>query len=353
MLLKRCMYRFLGLTLAALLTAQQPPFGVQSRLVLVPVTVTDAKGRTLDGLEPSSFTVLDNGRVRPVTVDTIATGVAPLALVVAIQSAGISAPVLEKVSKIGAMIQPLVTGERGCAAVLTFDEELRWVQDCTSQPDLIARAFVNIQPGAPKTARLLDAASQAIDRLRMHTSARRALLLISESRDRGSETELEPVLVAAQSAGVAVYAASYSAFKTAFTQRVARNPPQSNRPKTPMEQSGTHTGAPPACNPAGCPDFPLPPPEQRVDILGGLEELKRVGSTNTTQALTKGTGGAVFSFSRLKGLEEAIQKLGAEVHSQYLLSFAPQDAAPGLHAIEVKVSVPKARVRARPAYWAQ
>jgi hypothetical protein len=40
--------------------------------------------------------------------------------VIAIQSSGISQPVLAKVRKVGGMIQPLVTGERGyvgCLAV--------------------------------------------------------------------------------------------------------------------------------------------------------------------------------------------------------------------------------------------
>src|ERR1035438_9003103 len=93
------------------LAAQDSRFDVRSRLVLVPVTVTDAKGRSVDGLEAADFLLLDNQRERKVTVDTIATGVAPIALVIAVQSSGISTPVLEKVRRIGAMIQPLVRSE--------------------------------------------------------------------------------------------------------------------------------------------------------------------------------------------------------------------------------------------------
>jgi hypothetical protein len=62
----------------------------------------------------------------------------------------------------------------------------------------------------------------------------------------------------------------------------------------------------------------MPPAEERVDILSGIGELVRLGKTNATQALTKGTGGVTFPFTRLIGLEEAIQKLGAELQSQYL-----------------------------------
>ena len=347
----KCLVSFV---LAAALSAQEPRFGAQSRLVLVPTTVTDARGRTVDGLEATDFMVLDNGKPRTVTVDTIGTGVAPIALVIAVQSSGISKAVLDKVSKIGAMIQPLVTGERGCAAVVSFAERIVWLQECTSNDDALEQALEKIRPGAAKSARMLDAVEQSIERLREHSNAHRVLLLISESRDRGSETELEQAAMAAQTAGVTVYAATYSAFKTGFTSKAPpeTEPLKLNHPKMPTDETGTASGGPSECNPGACPDPAMPPPEQRVDILGGIGELVRLGKTNTSEALTKGTGGAIFPFTRLKGLEEAIEKLGAELHSQYLLSFTPDNPASGYHRLEVRVARGDYRVRARPGYWA-
>lgn len=281
---------------AAAAMAQDPQFGVQSRLVLVPVTVTDAKGQTVDGLEPNDFTVLDNGRAQPVEVDTIGTGVAPIALIVAIQASGISRAVLEKVHKIGAMIQPLVTGERGCAGVVAFSDRLIWLQECTHDDDALVRAFERIRPGAPKEARMLDAAHAAIERLSKQANSRRVLLLISESRDRGSETGVEPVAMEAQAAGVAVYAATYSAFRTAFTTKssATAEPRLKQRPKKPSDETGTVTGAPPACGPHGCPGPPIPSTDQQVDILGGMGELLRLGKTNTSEVLMKSTGARHF-----------------------------------------------------------
>src|ERR1035438_4384019 len=88
------------LAFALPLAAQDSRFDVRSRLVLVPVTVTDAKGRSVDGLEAADFLLLDNQRGRKVTVDTIATGVAPIALVIAVQSSGISTRSEEQTSEI-------------------------------------------------------------------------------------------------------------------------------------------------------------------------------------------------------------------------------------------------------------
>ena len=346
----RCLVPF-AVSLA--LAAQNPRFDVQSRLVLVPVTVTGAKGRTIDGLDTNDFVVLDNGRPQKVTVDTMATGVAPLALVIAIQASGISKAVLEKVHRIGAMIQPLVTGERGCAGVVAFSERIVWLQDCTNDEDALARAFEQVRPGAGKSARMLDAVNESIERLWKRPNSRRVLLLISESRDRGSDTALDQVAMAVQASGVTVYAATYSAFNTAFTSKSSATgePRMPKRPQKPSDETGTVTGGPPVCNPHGCPAPQLPLPEQRVDILGGIGELVRLGNTNTTHALTRGTGGATFPFTRLKGLEEAIQKLGEELHSQYLLSFTPDDSTGGYHRLEVRVAGGDFRVRARPGYW--
>ena len=109
----------LALALAFPLLAQEPRFNVQSRLVLVPATVTDSKGRPVDGVADADFVVLDDGRPQKVSVDSFATGVAPIALVIAVQSSGISAAVLAKVRKIGAMIQPLVPSGINRTTVLT------------------------------------------------------------------------------------------------------------------------------------------------------------------------------------------------------------------------------------------
>jgi VWFA-related protein len=339
-----------ALALVACLGAQEQHFNVRSRLVLVPVTVTEPKGRSIDGLEASDFVLSDNGRPQKVTVDTIDTGVAPVALVVAVQSSGISTAVLEKVRKIGAMIQPLITGERGCAGVVSFAERVTWLQDCTKDPDALDRAFRALRPGAEKEARMLDAVQSAVEHLRRQSNARRVLLLISESRDRGSEAALDVVTVAAQSEGVTVYAATYSAFKTAFTSKAPVSQPRRPlKPKTPNDETGNVNGNPPGLyNP-----WPkIPPPEQQADVLGGIGELARLGKTNTTEALTKGTGGTTFPFTRQKALEEAIEKLGAELHTQYVVSFSPEASAPGYHNLEVRLARPgEFRIRARPGYW--
>jgi VWFA-related protein len=330
---------------AVTLVGQEQRFETQSRLVQIPVNVTDGKGRPVDGLEAADFLVLDNGEPRKVVVDTFNTGLAPIALVVAVQSSGISAAVLAKVQDVGAMIQPLITGAYGCAALVSFDERVEWLQDCTEDPYKLSDAFYRLRPGAERDAHMLDAAYEAVERLLLRPNSRRVLLLISESRDRGSETSLEKLLFAAQASGVTIYTATYSAFATALTAK-------RSRPARLPEEQPEATKPPKQPPPAGRTPVPTPTP-QRVDLLAGMGELLRLGKTNATKALAEATGGTVFEFTRQKGLEDALQELGGELNTQYVLSFVPESPVPGYHELEVRVKDgDKCEIRARPGYWA-
>lgn len=338
------------LALAGALAAQDVQFDARSRLVLVPVAVTDAKGQPVNGLEPGEFQVLDNGKPRKATVDTMDTGVAPIALVIAAQTSGISNAALERVRKIGSMIQPVITGERGCAALMSFADRVTWIRECMSD---VGTGFRELQPTDPtaadnRKACMLDAVHEGITYLSRRTGVRRVLLLISESRDRGSEVALEAVAAEAQSAGVTIYSITYSATKTAFLSKLPVAVYVRPRNRTPLEAAGRNQdGSVPTR------DHPsVPPPEHRVDLLAGMEEFSRLLKMNTTQALAETSGGAVYQFTTLNGLEEAINKLGGELHSQYVLSFIPDTEPTGYHALEVKVLRPGSySIRARRGYW--
>ncbi len=87
----------LTVLVSAHLFAQQPPtIKTNVPLVLVPVTVTDKKGVSIDGLSVEDFILTDDGVRQTVRMDTSDTVLAPISLVVAVQCSGISAAVLAK-----------------------------------------------------------------------------------------------------------------------------------------------------------------------------------------------------------------------------------------------------------------
>ncbi len=313
------------------LTAQSPTFRAQSNVVTVPVSVTDKHGKLVEGLSAADFKLLDDGLPRAIGLDVFDTGVAPISLAIAVQSAGISTPALKKIRRIGSMIQPLITGARGAAAVVSFDSQVNWVQDFTSDPGALQDAIEDIMPYQNNEARMLDAIAEVADRMK-DRKGRKVLLLISETRDRGSKVKFEQAMEALQREDIEVFATHYSAYATAFTSK-------------PEDLQQLHDR--PAPNTAG----PDPPPMPNPGSI--LAELARLGKTNAIQTLTQATGGSDFPFSTEKGVQRSIENLGVAIHSQYILSFrAPPDAS-GEHRIEVTVPEhPEYRIRARKAYWA-
>ncbi len=311
-----------ALTCAALL-AQNPAdttIRANVHLVLVPVTVTDAQGKIVNGLQADDFVLYDDGvPQRQLQVDSSDTVLAPVALVVAIEASGISQPALEKIHKIGGMLQPLISGEKGEAAVLSYDAEVRLLQDFTRDSSKISGAFESVEGRTFKTAKMLDAVTEAVKMLeKTPENYRRMIVILGESRDRGSAAKLDQTIQAVQRASVTMYPLTYSEQTTAWTARPEDEP------------------------------FPAEP-----DYAGGIVEALRLTTRNAADEFAKWTGGRHLSFTRLEGLQDAIQRLSAEVHSQYLLSFQPQESAnKGLHRLIVQVRGHKgAKIRARPGYW--
>jgi len=131
--------------------------------------------------------------------------------------------------------------------------------------------------------------------------------------------------------GIEVFGAHYSAFATSLGAK------PKHLPELPPQGPDDPTDGPPA----------LP----GISFLAIFSELARVGKTNAVRALTQATGGSDHPFLKEHGIENAIQKPSAEVHSQYILSFLQRLDTEGMHVIEV--SVPERadlRIRSR-RFW--
>ena len=316
--------RFALLLGAMCLSAQDTVIRTTVPLILVPATVTDRHGKTIEGLAESDFDVLDNGK--PVKHSLEVTN-QPIALVVAVQTSAISGPALAKVQKIGAMFEPLVVGEGGVAAIVTYSDQIKVWQDFTHSSDDFTGRMRKIEPdGDSRTeAHLNDAVLEAVRMLTDRPRFRRVLVVIGESRDRGSKAKLEEAVTKAQAASVTIYPVNYSVYKTSYTSRGGER----------FAGSGSRV-------------YDTDP----GNLLMIFTEIARLATQNAGDALAKYTGGAKVSFAKLSGLEGVIAKVGDDLHTQYLLSFQAADsAARTYHSITVNVSRPGTVVRARPGYW--
>ena len=333
---------------------QKPPentgttFVVPVEVVVVPVTVEDRDGNNIDGLQPNQFHLYDNGKEQNIKVDV---AFHPIAMVIAVQCNDRVESVLPQINKVGDMINPIMIGDQGEAAVVAFDSRIRKLQDFTSDSAKITTALKSIHPGSSQS-RMIDAVEEGVRELSTRPKERRRiLLLISETRDKSSEARLKETLIAAQLANVSIYTVDISRLVTTLmakqdpgyidTRPPAMTPLPSGVPATPntvMQTTGSLGSS--------AEFIPL-----MVEVF---KDAKAIFKQNPSEVFTRGTGGGQFGFMRQRGLEQAIEKIGAELHSQYLITYNPNNKSEGgFHEITVDVDAGRKdlKIRTRPGYW--
>lgn len=320
------------------------------REVLAPTVVIGKDGSFVDDLRPSDFRLFDNGvEQKNIRVETTSL---PISMVVAIQANGGTTGVLPKLRRIGPMVEQLLLGENGEAALLAFDHRTRVIQDFTHDGTAFNRALEKLNPGSSGHS-LIDAVQESVRMLnRRPKESRKVILLISEVRDQGSQGKLREVLTNAEFGNITVYTVSVSRLTTELSgERVP--PRQSAIP--PAASMGTLPG----------PMAPTPLSIEQVKGVSGtgtsvdfvpvikdiLVGVKTIFVDSPADVLTTYTGGKKYEFYREKGLDKAFQQISGELHREYLLSYSPVGKEGGYHEIVVQVQRPSLQVRTRPGYW--
>src|SRR5689334_1352559 len=215
-----------GLLAGTLLVAQAPVkapetpasddliFRQENVFVMAPVIVRDNQGNIVNGLTPLDFELYDNGKLQKITEDATSH---PVSLVVAVQASANMDKLLPGIRKIGSLFSGLVLSETGELAVLSFDHRVQTMTEFTSDATKISDALKKIKVGSSQS-HLNDAAMRGVNMLRTRDkSRRRVLLLISETRDNGSQMGVRDVLTEAEFKDIAVYAVEVSRIMTSLT----------------------------------------------------------------------------------------------------------------------------------------
>jgi VWFA-related protein len=340
---------------------QGAPLRAQSTVVLVPALVRNAQGEPVFTLKAGDFRVTDNGVEQQLTLDED-TGGEPLALVVAVETGRAGARKLDAYRNIGAVIGAVVGGVPHRVAVVGFDSAPTLVQGFTSDTDATGAVLHDLEPG-DKGAAILDGLKFSVDLLRSQPPLwRRAILLISETVDHGSQTTLEDALRAIGDTNTAIYALGFSTGKSEAAHYANRELP------TKVVGLGLENEHPNP--PHGCmgkdpdPDAPTNKLVQAYNCLGllapplALATVAGIAAANGLQrnvpeTVAQLTGGEFFHFEDARGLVRGLLAISNHVPNRYMLSFQPQSPHPGFHSIELRLrEYPGLKVTARSSYWA-
>jgi von Willebrand factor type A domain len=390
---------------------QGEPLKVRSDLVLVPALVRDKSGGLVHMLSANDFVLTDDGVAQKLKLEED-TGGEPLALVVVMEAGageaagwhpqdGSEPP--NRFAHVATLVEGIVGGVKGRVAVVVFDGHARLAADFTQDMDAVATALqgASEEENTDGGAAILDSLGFAVDLLRKQPREyRRAILLLSETNDRGSELRLEQAIRGIGETNTTIFSVAFSSGKAAAshyghkwlptkkTEPPPVNPQQVGIPpqiRYPNTSYGTALDSILGYMTTGVfleNSIPYPPggcfaknggddedkrqsrASRTYDCLGQLAPplaLARMAAiaatdgmrTNVPKTVAQMTGGEYFGFNGEKSLESALVAIANHLPNRYILSFQPHDTHPGIHALELRLpEYPKLEITARSSYWA-
>lgn len=307
----------------------QPPIRIQVNEVIVPVTVTDDKGRFVSNLEQKDFKIYDEGReqsIRYFTREHNQPVVVGFLLDLSSASRVHWKTYAEAARELVFMMVP-EGDKRFSGYLITYSTEAELAVNTTSDSQVIVDKIDKLKPGGG--AALYDAVYMACTSRNLvqgePIEPRRVIVIIGDGHDNASKKRLEEVLEIAQRNLVTVYGVSTVAF--GFNSEGEKN----------LTKLAEETG--------GRVEYPLE--GLYKDVSGYLSTPSDEGN----YALKVGTGG--YAAAIAKGIFSAIANVTGEVTTQYLLRYVPNniDAGRQFRNITVQVNLPNVKIRSRKGYF--
>jgi VWFA-related protein len=321
----------LGLSLVVFTTAQEPgPIKVQVNEVIVPVTVTDEKGRFVSDLDKNDFHVFDEGKPQTISYFTRDRNQPVVAGFLVDQSNGMKIHWDKYQEALTELVQNLLPGDKKFAGYLiSYGNTAQLEVDTSSDPEKMIDKIGKMKPGGGSA--LFDAVYTACTSRKVINGEpyepRRVLIIIGDGHDTASKHSIAEVLEVAQRNLVTIYGMSTIAF--GFTSEGDAN----------LLRLCEETG--------GKVEYPLN--QIYKDISGYLSKPSDDGN----YALTVGTGGYTGEISG--SIFRSIADIAGEITTQYIIRYTPDAAsnekAKVFHNIRIQVNLPNVKVRYRKGYY--
>jgi Ca-activated chloride channel homolog len=268
-----------------------------AKLVLVPVTVFDRRGATVNNLDREHFTVLD-GKV-PQPIVSFGAMDAPCSVGIILDISGSMKTTLGVArAAVQAFLETAGPGDDFFLLSVSTRPDTMSAQ--TSDTTAL-RTRVALTHAGGSTA-LIDTIYLGLHQIRSTRNSRRALLIVSDGGDNHSAYSKDELMRAAVETDIQIYT-------------VAVDTSLHNRKSV-----------------------------ETVEDRRGLTLL---------EDLAERTGGLCFSLNVMRDARPMAAKVSMAVRNQYVIGFQPldKDRSGKWHAVRVKVNLPNARVYARNGYY--
>lgn len=313
--------------------ASQPPepphIKVTVNEVIVPITVTDDKGRFVSDLEEKDFQILDEGKPQKIEFFTRERS-QPVVVGFLIDMSNASRLHWKNYKDAAVeMVQNLIPGDnpKYSGYLIAYANEAELVVNTTTDPEPMVQKIEKLKPSGGSA--LYDAIYMACTSRKLiqgePIEPRRILVIVGDGHDNASKKTLNEALEIAQRNLVTIYGISTVAF--GFDNIDEKN----------LTRLAEETG--------GRVAYPLE--GVYSDVAGFLSQPSDDGN----YALKVGTG--AYTSALANGMYRAIEAVVGEVTTQYIIRYIPDAVDPKrqFRNIVVKVDLGNVKVRARKGYY--
>ena len=312
--------------------AQQPSFTATTQEVVLPVTVTDEKGKFVSNLTVKDFKVLDEGKPQRISFFSHSEKQPIVAGFLVDQSNSMRIHWTKFQDAINEMIWALMPDDKQFQGYLiSYSTEAQLAVNTTQDPDKLVSAVRRMKPGGG--AALYDAIYRSCTDRKLVKGEpyepRRIIIIIGDGHDSASKKSMAEVLELAKRNLVTIYAISTMSFGF------------DNIDQDTLEKLTRETG--------GHVEYPLNK-DLYKDVSGYLSNPSDEGN----YALKVGTGGYAGEISA--AIIRAVGGIAGEITTQYILRYVPDfdaDVKPRtFHRIKVELpELPNTIIRTRDGYY--
>ena len=282
---------------------------VSTRVVEISAVVKSKSGELMGGMTKDDFLLKQDGKDEPIHYFSQGSEL-PLTMALLVDTSGSQRTFINDESEASDVFFESMLGRKEDRAMLVqFDARVRELRGMTNSVSALHLSLLNLgaNPSAMNGTLLNDGVYAVAKQALAKEKGRKAIIILSDGGDNGSQHSLAEAIEQAQRADVQVYSILYSAFEG--------------------QAGGFGTGT-------------------RAGQDVGREALEK---------LSESTGGRVFKVTRTLGLREIYTQIAQDLLLQYELGYTPPpDLQPNsYHKLEVRARDKRLSVQARKGFFAQ
>jgi VWFA-related protein len=335
-----------------------PTLSVDVNVVTLPVTVRDKHGKIVNNLTKDDFVLEEDGKPQSIRYFSQENNL-PLTVGLLVDTSMSERDNIDKErSASRSFLDQMINRPADRAFVIHFDREIELLQDLTSDHAKLEKAvgLIDVQSaventqtsdqgnGSPRAhhggggTKLYDAIFLACDEITAKQKGRKAIVVLTDGEDRGSQETMNSAIESAQKAETVVYTIYIGGHEDRDSGFNNGNGPMDNGGYPGRRYPG---GGYPGGGYPGGGRYP-----------GGGSQVNRPNGKKILQQIAQQTGGRFFEAKKKDSVDDIYAQIAEELRTQFMLGYTPpKDQTAGFHSIHLTTKTKDLTVQTREGYY--